>query len=138
MDHSRDTDCAGLGQRLDAGRDVHALTVDILAIIDNIAKMDAHTKIEWAFAHVVLNGHGAIDGILDAGKLGKKTVASKLNDAAGVFGNARFNGLVASSLPGSSRCLSISLDESRIPRDIRCDYSRQPPTPFGFVHDFLP
>ena len=68
---TRDANRAGLRETLQPGRYVNAIAVDIIAIDDHVAEVDADAKddppifrdVGIAFAQAVLKCHGALHGI---------------------------------------------------------------------------
>ena len=74
-------------------RYVDAIAVDIVALDDNIADIDADAKndppVFWfwgiAFAHSQLNCHGTFESVYHAGELNQRAVTHKLDGTATVF-----------------------------------------------------
>src|SRR6266851_1517612 len=83
IDSTGDTDAAGVGETLEAGGDVDAVAVDLLAIHHHVAEVDAdaefHSALGWDIRVFRLERgldlDGAQDRIDDAGKLGEDAVA---------------------------------------------------------------
>ena len=75
--HATCADSARLGQRLEPRGDIDAVAKDVVAIDDDVADVDADTKIDpllgrdtgIAFSHASLNVHGAPYRIDNAWKL---------------------------------------------------------------------
>ena len=81
--HPRNTDPAGHCQCFDTGGDIDALVVDVGAVIDDVAEVHPHAKIEGAFGKSRLHGNRALDCVLYVRKLGKEPVAGVFHDAPG-------------------------------------------------------
>ena len=113
-----DTYAAWVGERFDAGGDVYPLAVDVLAVVDDIAKIDPHAEIEWACRHTVLHGDGAPDGILDGRKLGQETIACMLHDASGMFRDRRVDNVGTGSLPSGDSAVCVLFREPGVAHDI--------------------
>jgi hypothetical protein len=88
------TDPAGLGQCLETGGDVDAVTVDVALIDDNIAEINADAEVDAPFSgnvsvvalcHVALHLDRAAHRIDDAGKLDQRAVAGGFDKAATVL-----------------------------------------------------
>ena len=102
-DGAGDADAAGLGQGLEARRDVHAVAVDVLVFDDHVAEVDADAKAEpsilgslgFVGGHAVLPGGSAGDGIHHAGELDQQAVSHQLDDAAAMPGDERLQNLSA-------------------------------------------
>ena len=82
-----DTNATWVGQGLDASGDIHSFTVNIFAIIDDVAKIDAHAKVECAYRQPLLHNDSASNGILDCREFGQKAVACVLDDTPRIFGD---------------------------------------------------
>ena len=88
-----DIDPAGVGQRLDARGDVDAVAVDVVAVDDDVADIDADAEfaapilrhLGVALAHAALDIDGAAHCIDDAGEFDEETVPGRLYDAAAVL-----------------------------------------------------
>ena len=118
IDVPGDADAAGLGNRFEPGGDVDALPVDVLAVVDYIAEIDTHAEVEWARRQAILDDYGTLDGVLDRRELGQKTIARMLNNASGMLGDGRIDGLRAGGLPGDDGTVCVLFDKPRVARDI--------------------
>ena len=112
-----DADAARLGQRLQPRGDVDAVAVDVVALDDDVAEIDADAEDDalgppaapaLRRGHRLLDRDGALDGVDDAGELDQHAVAHQLDDAAAMLGTI-----------GSSDCLA-----PRLQRRQRADSSR--------------
>ena len=68
-----DTDAAGLGDGLQSGGHVDTFSMNIDAVIGNVAEVHPHAKIETAGPQTLLQGHSTAHGILNRGELSQKT-----------------------------------------------------------------
>src|SRR4029453_3457243 len=93
--HATDADSSRLGQRLQPRGDGDSVAKDVVAINNDVANVDADTKVDplfgghtgIAFGHAPLNIDGASYRINYTGKLQQQAIASSLYDSAAVFGN---------------------------------------------------
>src|SRR5690606_25781008 len=94
VDDRGDADTAGLGQRLKPRGDVDAVAVDVVAVEDDVAEIDAGPEHDWIAVggfggERALDGAGAVDGVDGAHELDQRAVAVQLDDAAVVCGHDR-------------------------------------------------
>ena len=90
---ARDADAAGFSKLLEPSCDVHAFTQAIVTLDDDFTKVDANADIDplvfrhtgVALGETALQRHGALDGVHNARKLRKQSIASQLEDAAVVL-----------------------------------------------------
>jgi len=96
---SRDANSAGVGERFQAGRNIHTVTEDVVLLNDYVAKVDADSKsyapllrhFGLAVDHPPLDLDGATNRVNHAGKLHQHYIASILHDPAAVTFDLRFN-----------------------------------------------
>src|SRR5712692_1001775 len=89
MDCIRDADTAGVGEAFEAGGDLDAVAVDLLAIHHHIAEVHAdaefHSSLGWQVRVLSpesgLNLDGALDGIHDAREFRENAVARGVDEA---------------------------------------------------------
>ena len=87
----------GSAQLLQAGGDVDAVAVDVLALDDHVAEVDADAErdalglghVPLALGHALLDRDRAGDRVDDAGELDQRAVAHQLDDPALVLGDQR-------------------------------------------------
>ena len=87
--HSIYADPARLRQGFEPRGDVHTVTVDVTAILDDVAEIDPNTKLNAllfrysgvAFSHLVLNLDRAAHRVDNACELDEQPVAGRLDDA---------------------------------------------------------
>ena len=90
-----DADAAGLAGAFQPRGDVDAGAVQIVAIDDDFAQVDAHPEnhpgilghMGVAPGHLPLDRHRAVDRVHGAGEFHQQAVAGGLENAAGVFGD---------------------------------------------------
>ena len=95
--------------------------MNVFAVINNIAKIDTHTKLERAVRELLLHRYGAGHGLQDGRELGQEAIARQLDDAARMFGNGGVDVPSArATMPGedSDGAIRILLDQPRIACDI--------------------
>src|SRR4029077_8556588 len=87
----RNCDATRLRHTFKARGHIHAVAVYVVAIDDDIAEVNADTKLDRAFryscAHRRLNLCGTRDGAHDTGKLSEHAIASEFDDAAAMLGD---------------------------------------------------
>ena len=116
---SRDTDAAGLSYALEPGRDVDAISKNVVRFDDYISNVDADPKNEASIfrlpGHEIPNAalkmHTRPDGLDGAGEFGQKPVSGVLDDAPAIFGDCRVDRCVSRAVrrlcvPSSSACIS--------------------------------
>jgi hypothetical protein len=90
MNGARDADAAGVGEALQPRRDVDPITVDLIALDNHVAEVDAdpelHPALRWQLRVLSfergLNIHRAIHRLDHAGELGQNAVAGRVYEAA--------------------------------------------------------
>src|SRR6266852_1446279 len=111
MDGIRDADTAGFGEALEAGGDVDAVAVDLLAVDHHVAEVHADAKLHPALGWQIrvlglergLDLHGAFDRIHDAGELGKYAVAGGIDEASMMLLDERIDQLAMGRQGAESR-----------------------------------
>ena len=121
-----DEDAAGIGQGFDPGGDVDAVAIEVVALDDHVAEIDADAQFDAvvrrdarvALGHRLLHRDGTAHRIDDAGKLHQQAVAGGLDDAALVLGDLRIDELAAQRLEAFERAFLVRPHQPRIPRHI--------------------
>ncbi|MDP6642978.1 MAG: hypothetical protein QGF16_02740 [Rhodospirillales bacterium] len=126
VDHARDADAAGFGQGFKPCRHIDPLAVDILAVIDDIAEIDAHPEFKAVGCQFLLHGDGAVDGVLDGRKLDQEAVAGELDDVAGITGDIWFYDFFTGILPGGDGAVGVGFHARRITGHVGGQDRRQP------------
>jgi hypothetical protein len=93
-DLARDTDPSWLGQTFESGSNVHGITVDIVVLDNEVAKVDADSEpntldladIPLPFRHTLLYRHGTANGVDHTCEFAEPTITCQLYEAASVFG----------------------------------------------------
>jgi hypothetical protein len=125
-DRARDADAAWYRQPLQSRRDVDAVAVDVAAIGDHVAEIDADAKpqaallgeIQIAVGHRVLNFGRTAHRVDDTGKFRQHAVAGGLDDAAVILADLRFDHFVQMRLDTFMRAFFIHAHQARIPHHI--------------------
>src|SRR5262249_27267613 len=97
VDDGRNADPAGLGQRFQTGRDIDAVAVNVVALDDDVAEIDADPQndlrlVQRFVGHKAvrpLHGKRAMDSVDDAPEFHDRTVADQLDHAPVVGGDRR-------------------------------------------------
>ncbi len=130
-----DADAARLRQRFKPRRYVDAVSVDVLVVDDDVADVQADTKLDaairWnldvALGYLSLHLDGTADRIDDAGKLDKKAVACRLDDTATVFGDLWIHDRTHVALERCQCAFLVEAHQPRISRDISRENRREAP-----------
>ena len=134
VDVRRDADAAGIGQFLKARRDVDAVAVDVVALDDHVAQVDADAErdapilgyLGVALGHAALDGDRAIDRVDDARELDQRAVAHQLDDAPAVVRDLGVDEFGAVGLQHVERAGLVVAHQARIADDIRAQDSGKP------------
>ena len=121
-----DEHSAGIGQGFDPRGDVDAVAIEVVALDDHIAEIDADAQFDAAvrsgagvaLRHRLLHLDRAAHRIDDAGKFHQQPVAGGLDDAAAVFGDFRIEKLAAQRLEAFERAFLVRPHQPRIPGHI--------------------
>jgi len=117
---------AGIGQRLYASGDIDAIAVEVVALDDHIAEIDADAQLDAAvrpdsgiaLGHRLLHRDRAAHRVDDAGELDQQAVAGRLDDPAVVLGDLRIEELSAQRFEAFERAFLVRSHQTRIPRHI--------------------
>src|SRR5262249_3040511 len=112
-------DPAWLGNGLEPGGDIHAVTIDVITVDDDIAKIDTDAKLDAfvatdrcvATVHFTLHLHAAAHGIDYAWELDQDAITGGLDHAATVLCDLRIDQLVAVRFKTCKRTLLIRTHE---------------------------
>jgi hypothetical protein len=121
-----DKHSTGIGQDLDPRGDVDTVAIEVVALDDHIAEIDADAQLNAALrrdarvplGHRLLHLERAAHRIDDAGKFHQHTVAGSLDDAAMVLGDFGINELAAQRFEAFERAFLVRPHQPRIARDI--------------------
>ena len=119
---TRNDDRARFGDGFEARCNVHTIAVEIASLDHNIAKIHANAKNDMAIfgliavggRHTLLQIDRALNGIDGAGELDQYTVAGDLEDATAMFGNQRFQNIMAPRLEDSQCAGFVSLHQPAV------------------------
>jgi hypothetical protein len=117
-----DADTARLSKSFKPSRDVHAIAVDVVAVDDDVAEVDAHAEFDAgsfrhfciSLGHSVLDLYGAAQGIHDTGKLDKHAIAGRLHDPAAALSDLRVDQLGAMSLKALKSAFLVATHEPTV------------------------
>jgi hypothetical protein len=115
-----DRNSTRIGERLEARRNVHALAVEIGALADDIAKVDADAQLDRRLAgrgRIGLAGHvlqlqRGLDRTHRARKLKQRAVAHQLHDPPAMRSHDRVKDVAAAFLQAIERALLAGLHEA--------------------------
>ena len=115
MNRIGDEHAAGIGQGFDPCRDIDAVAIEIVALDDHIAEIDADAQFDPAIrgdicvplGHRLLHLDRAAHRIDDAGKFHKHAVAGGLDDASLMLSDLRIDELAAQRLEAFERAFLI-------------------------------
>ena len=132
--HRRAGDAARPRQPLQPRRHVDAIAIEIVAIDDDVAEIDADAELDVpvlgnpgvALRHAALNFDRAARRIEHAAELDQEAVAHHLEDAPAMLGDGRIEELAAMLAKRAQRALFIGLHESAVANDIGRQDGRQP------------
>ena len=122
VDRIGDEHPAGIGQGFDPRGDVDAVAIEVVALDDHIAEIDADAQLDAVvrrdarvpLGHRLLHLDGAAHRIDDAGKFHQHAVAGGLDDAAVVLGDLRIEELAAQRFEAFERALLVRPHQPRI------------------------
>ena len=128
-------DSAGLRDSFEARCDVHAVTVDVVSVDNNVAEMHAYpqqhpvviARAAIAYLHLALDLGRAFHGFDHAAELGQDAVAHKLYDSPAIPFDCRRDQFAAVGLERGERAGFICAHKPAVAGDIRGEDSRQPP-----------
>ena len=117
-----DADTAWLGQAFQPGGDVDPVAVDVLALDDHVADVDADPEpdalgrgqVQLAPGHALLDRHRAGHRLDDGSELAQGAVARQVDDPAAVLGDERLDELLAVCLEALERALLVLPHQPRV------------------------
>ena len=123
-----EADAAGLRQALQACRNVDAVAVDVVALDDHVAQVDADAESQLPVprAHARLPGERAADGIHHRGELYQESVAHELYDAPPVLVDQGFEERAANLGQAPKRTCLIGAHEGRVASHVGGEYGGKP------------
>jgi hypothetical protein len=134
VDIARDADPTRRGQLLEARGDVDATAVDIVALNDDVADVDADPEgdapvvrhLDLALGDTLLDRGGAFDRIDHAPEFDQRAVAHQLDDAAVVLSDFRLDEVLAQRLQARVCALLVGRHEARVADDVGGENGGQP------------
>jgi len=122
MNRIGDEHSAGIGQGLDPRGDVDAVAIEVIALDDYVAEVDADAQLDAVvrreplipLGHRLLHLDRAAHRIDDAGKFHQQAVAGGLDDAAVVLGDLRIEELLPQRFEALVRALLVGAHQPRI------------------------
>ena len=145
VDDGRHANTAGFGQRLEAGGDVDAVAIDVVAFDDDVAEIDADPQHDFRLAQRFI-GHQAVralhrkramDRVDDAGEFHDGAVADQLDDPAVMGGDRGIEHHLAVLLEGGERAFLVDPHQPRIADHIGREDRRELTVDAFFRHDRL-
>jgi hypothetical protein len=129
-----DANAAGSGERLQPRRDVDSGAVNVVALEDDLAEVDADAKLEAPVArhaavacrHRVLDLDAASNRISDARELRQPSVTRGLDDPSAKPLRLRVDDLAAHGLQPLQRAGFIAFHQPRVADQVGNDDGRQP------------
>jgi hypothetical protein len=123
-------------------RHVDTIAVDIVAVADDVADVDADTEfdapVSWHFdiaiGHGALNIDGAADGVDHADELHEHPVSGRLDDAATVLGDLGVDQFLAMRLKLAQRAFLIGAHQPTVAGDVASEYRSQSAVNAVFRH----
>ena len=130
---ARDRDAAGLGQLLEARRDVDPVAIEVVALDDHVAEVDSDPErdplvlgnADVAPGERLLDVDGAGQSVDDARELRQQAVAHQLDDAPAVGGHLGIDQVTAKRLERGERAGLVRLHEARVADHVRGQDGRQ-------------
>jgi hypothetical protein len=142
VDIACDADAAGLGYCLQPGGDINPVSVDVVALDDYVADVDAHAvsdamvfwDISVAQAHGSLHIDGEAHGIHDTAELHQRAVAHELDDPPVVLSGLGLDKLSSNCLERRERPGLVGSHEAAVTDNIGSEDGGQPALYALFAH----
>ena len=140
--HRRAGDAARPRQALEPRRHVDAVAIEIVAIDDDVAEIDADAELDVpvlgnpgvALRHAALDFDRTARRIQNAAELDQKAVAHHLEDAPAMLGDGGIEELAAMLAKRAERALFIGLHEPAVADHVGRQDGRQPPLNLLLAH----
>src|SRR5262249_36140285 len=128
-----DADPPWLPYSFETGREIDATAINVFVVNDDVANVQTNTKLDtpfWrdlgvALGHLPLDIDSTAYTAADTGKLSKKAVARRLNDARTVFRDLRVDDCASVALERGQRAFFIQAHQPRIAHDIPRENGRE-------------
>jgi hypothetical protein len=133
--NSINADPARLRQCFEPGRNVYPVTVDVAAVLDDVAEIYPHSELDppslldpsISFSHLALDLDGTAHCVDNAAELDEKAVASGLDDAPAMLLDSRVCKLASQLLQRGEGAFLIRPHQPRITGDVGRQNRREPP-----------
>jgi len=133
VDDGGNANAAGLGQRLQAGGDVDAIAIDIVAFDDHITEIDPDPQhnprlpqgLVGQGAVRALHRQGAVHRVDHAAEFDDGAIADELDDAAVMGGDRRVENGLPVLLEGGQRARLVGPHQARIADHVGRKYGRE-------------
>ena len=135
VDDRGDTDAAGIGERFQARGDVDAIAVDVVAIDDNVAEVDANPEDDAVFRlDGALDVERTADRVDDTSELDEGAIADQLDHPAPVARDRRIEDAFPVALQGAERPGLIGTDHAGIADHVGRENCGEPTSGLVFAH----
>ena len=146
VNDTRHHDAAGLGQGLKPRRYIHAVDVNVVAIDNDVANVEADAELDSLFrgnvciaiGHSALDVHCAAHGIHNAYKFDQHPVASRLHDASAMLDNPWINKFFAMCFELPQRAFFVNAHQPAIAGYVSSKNRRKPAVYPLFGHSSSP
>ena len=143
---ARDADAPRHRQPLDSRRHVDAVAIDVVALDDDVAEVDADAehqalvlgRVGLIRSNGFLNLHRAGDGVDHAGELDQGAVAHQLDDATAMAGNERIDDRAAQGLEAVERARLVDCHEAAVADHVRAQNRGEPASDIVPCHGCAP
>ncbi len=143
---ARDTQPPRLREALQSGSHVYAVTVDVVAVDDDIAEVDTDPESNALVLGqaVIVLGNSLLDlgcrghGIDNAGELRQHAISHQLDDTAAMLGYLWIDEVPTQGFQAPEGAFLVGSDQARIPHDVRREDRRQPSLGAPFSHPLRP
>jgi hypothetical protein len=133
--HRRTGDAARPRKPLEPGRHVDAVAIEIVAVDDDVAEIDADAELDVpvlgnpgvALHHAALDFDGAARRVEDAAELDQEAVAHHLEDAPAMLGHGGIEELAAMVAERPQGAFLIGFHQPAVADDVGRQDGRQPP-----------
>ena len=122
MHRARNQDAVGLRQRLQPCSDVHTIAIDVAAVNDDVADVDADAEfdppigrhVRIALCHAALDVNRATHCIDHTDEFDKDAVAGRLDDATAVLGDLGVDQFLADALELAERAFLVQAHQPAV------------------------
>ncbi|MGB5185065.1 MAG: hypothetical protein WBO12_23165 [Xanthobacteraceae bacterium] len=133
---------SGIGQRLQPGRHIDAVTEDVIPVDYDVADVNANPEFDAfvrrntgiALDHIALNIDRAAYRVDNANELHQDAIASGFNNSAAMFGDLGINEFLAMRFDLAQRAFLIDTHQSAVTGDVACKNCSEPSIDAIFGH----